>query len=56
VIERAVMLVWLLIVGVPLTLHLLRTTGVGLADLMSPAPAQPVADASESGEADVEAR
>ncbi len=50
VIERAVMLIWLLVVGVPSTLYLLRSTGVGLADIMS--GARGVGATEEAGASD----
>jgi len=38
VVDRAVMMVWLLVVGVPATLYFLRLTGVSLDDAVNPAP------------------
>lgn len=44
VVDRAVMLLWLLVLGVPATLYMLRLTGVGLSDALqsSSAPSEEV--------------
>jgi len=42
VVDRAVMLLWLLVLGVPATLAMLRLTGVGLSDALQGQPAEGV--------------